>query len=75
MEKENITAEDLARHILDKSFGNVDTDAYDVIKKDLGMRFIVETKHELGLGLEQEEIDFLFDELAKKDAPQAEEVE
>lgn len=73
MEKEKITAEDLARHILDKSSGDVDTDAYDVIKKDLGMRFIVETKHELGL--EQEEIDFLFDELAKKDAPQAEEVE
>lgn len=50
---------EFSKEIIKESLGSIDSDTYAVIKRHLGVGFIINTKRDLGYDLEEEEIDYL----------------
>lgn len=52
---------EFSKEIIKECLGSIDSDTYEVIKRHLGVGFIINAKRDLGYDLEDEEIDYLVE--------------
>lgn len=57
---------EFSKEIIKQCLGSVDCDTYEVMKRHLGMEFIINAKRDLGYDLEDEEIDYLVEVMNKQ---------
>lgn len=63
-----MTSKELVEAMLIASYGDIEDNIYEVMAKEVGVPFIIKTKHENNIDLTDEEVDYLVAIMEKENS-------